>query len=40
MTFNTYEVIAPNIVYLDDDSIMKVVGMGSIVVEVMVKGKI
>lgn len=40
MTFYTYKVIVAYNVYLDDDSIMETIGMGSIVVEVMVKGKI
>lgn len=40
MTFYTYKVIVTYNVYLGDDSIMNTIGMGSIVVEVMVKGKI
>lgn len=39
-TFDTYEVIASCNVYLDDDSVVKLIRMNSIVVEVMVRGKI
>lgn len=37
-TFDMYEVIAQLNAYLGDDSIMKMTGMDSIVVEVMVQG--
>lgn len=37
---DTYEVIASRNMYLSDDSIMEAIGMGPIIVEVMVKGKI
>lgn len=35
--FDTYEVIAPRIVYLDDTSIVEVIGMGSIIMEEILK---
>ena len=35
-----YEVITPYNVYLDDDSIVEVIGMGSIVLNSIVRGKI
>lgn len=35
--FDTYEVIAPLSVYLDDDSIVEAIRMGSIVVKNMVE---
>ena len=37
--FATYEVISPRNVHMGDDSIVEAVGMGSIVVEVMVRGQ-
>jgi len=37
--FDTYEVIAPRNVHLGDDSVVEAVGMGSIVVEVITRGK-
>jgi len=39
-TFDMYEVITPYNVYLDDDSIVEVIGMGSIVLNSIVRGKI
>lgn len=38
--FNMYEAISSYNVYLDDDSVVKAIGMGSIVVETIVRGKI
>lgn len=40
LLFDTYEVIAPRNVYVDDDSVVKAIGMGSIVVGAIVRGKI
>lgn len=40
VAFDTYEVIAPSNVYLNDDNIVQAIGMGSIVNDVLVKGKI
>lgn len=40
VAFDTYEVIAPSNVYLNNDNIVQAIGMGSIVNEVLVKGKI
>lgn len=40
LLFDTYEVIAPCNVYVDDDSVVKAIGMGFIVVEAIVRGKI
>ncbi len=37
--FDTYEVIAPRNVHLGDDSVVEAIGMGSIVVEVVTRGK-
>ena len=37
--FNTYEVIAPRNVHLGDDSVVEAIGVGSIVVEVLVRGQ-
>lgn len=39
-TFDMYEVITPYNVYLDDDSIVEAIGMGSIVLNSIVRGKI
>ena len=38
--FDTYKVIAPCNVYLDDDSVVEMIGMDSIIFEVMEKDKI
>lgn len=38
--FNTYEVIASRNVHLGDNDVVKAIGMGSIIVEAIVKGKI
>ena len=38
-TFDTYEVVASQNVHLGNDSIVEAIGMGSIVVEVIIKGK-
>ena len=38
--FDTYEVITPYNVHLDDNSVVEAIGMGSIIVEAIVKGKI
>jgi hypothetical protein len=40
LTFDTYEVFTSQSVHLGDDSILEAIGIGSIVVEVMVRGKI
>ena len=37
--FDTYEVITPRKVHLEDNSIVEGIGMGTIVVQVMVKGQ-
>jgi transposase InsO family protein len=37
--FDTYEVIAPRNVHLGDDSVVEAIGLGSIVVEVSVRGR-
>ena len=37
--FHTYEVIAPRNVHMGDDSVVKTIGMGSIVVEAVCKGR-
>lgn len=39
-TFDTCEGIVPRNAYLDNDNIVRAIGMGSIVVEVLVRGKI
>lgn len=39
-TFDTYEVIDSRNVYLDDDSVVEAIGMGCIIGEIIVKGKI
>lgn len=39
-TFDIQEVLAPCNVYLGVDSIIEAIGMGSILIEVMVEGKI
>ena len=38
--FNMYEAISSCNVYLDDDSVVEAIGMGSIVVETIVRGQI
>lgn len=38
--FNTSKIIDPCNVYLEDDCVVKAIGMGSIIVEAIVKGKI
>lgn len=40
VAFDTYEVIASRNVYLEGNSVMKAVKMGSIIVDVTVRGKI
>lgn len=37
--FDTYDIITPIKIYLGDDNIVKTIGMGSIIVEVIVKDK-
>lgn len=40
IAFNMYEVIAPSNVHLyDDDIVIETIGMGSIIVEAIVRGK-
>lgn len=36
-TFVTYEIMALHNIYLDDDGVVEAIGIGSIVVELMVK---
>ena len=38
VAFHTYEVISPRNVHLGDDSIVDAIGVGSIIVEVLVRG--
>lgn len=38
-TFVTYEIMALHNIYLDDDGVVEAIGIGSIVVELMVKDK-
>ena len=38
--FDMYEVIASHNIYLDDDNVVKTIGIDSIVIKVMVKDKI
>jgi hypothetical protein len=40
LAFDTYEVLTSRSVHLGDDSILEAIGIGSIVMEVMVRGKI
>jgi hypothetical protein len=40
LAFDTYKVLTLRSVHLGDDSILEAIGIGSIVVEVMVRGKI
>ena len=40
LAFDTYEVLTSRSVHLGDDSILEAIGIGSIVVEVMVRDKI
>jgi transposase InsO family protein len=40
VAFNTYEVISPRNVHLGDDSVVDAVGVGSIVVDVLVRGQV
>ena len=37
--FDTYEVISPHNMHLDDDNLSEAIGMGSIVVGIETKGK-
>ena len=39
MAFHTYEVISPRNVHLGDDSVVNAIGIGSILVEVLVRGR-
>ena len=39
VAFDTYEMISPHNVHLDDDSMAKAIGMGSIIVRVKMRGK-
>ena len=38
VVFNIYQIIAPHNVHLNDDSIVKAIGMGSIIMEAIMKG--
>ena len=40
LAFDIYDVLTSQNVYLGDDNILEAIGIGSIVVEVIVKGKI
>ena len=40
ITFNTYEVITPHNVHLDDNSIVQAIGIGSIVVITILEHRI